>query len=284
VPSFHELLLYAVAIIVLAILMRIEVLLARDFGATRVNVFEPEKLLEYRLCGALYFVHWLIDGSAIAIPVMIINAFGGGIIHLSSDGWWYVPSFLFYLIVFDLYVYSVHVASHKVPFLWSMHSLHHSATAMSTTTGGRHFWGESVVGAVLFAPVMGLLLHVPDNIILPVTFINFFVGATSHFNVPVRFGKFAVIFNNPQWHRVHHSRLPQHRDKNFANFFPAFDLLFGTAWIPAADEFPDAGLDTGDKPRTVFEGMIWPVRHVWRRLGAGGAPLHTLPKGGSVGS
>jgi sterol desaturase/sphingolipid hydroxylase (fatty acid hydroxylase superfamily) len=28
----------------------------------------------------------------------------------------------------------------------------------------------------------------------------------------------------------------EHRDKNFASFFPIFDILFGTAWVPRRDE------------------------------------------------
>jgi sterol desaturase/sphingolipid hydroxylase (fatty acid hydroxylase superfamily) len=274
VAQLQGLLYYIPALLVLLILMRIEVLLARDLASKTINVFEQEKCLEYKLCGAIYLAHWLVDASAVAIPIMLINSMGGGLVHLASSGLWYVPSFVFYLIVFDLYVYLVHRAYHKIPLLWSMHSLHHSATALSTTTGGRHFWFETVVGAFVFAPLLGLLVWVPDNILLPITFLNFFVGAVSHFDVPIPLGKFSILFTGPQWHRIHHSRLPQHRDKNFANFFPIFDVLFGTAWIPSHDEFPVSGLDTGDKPTSVFEGMIWPLRRVWRRMrSADSAPV-----------
>jgi sterol desaturase/sphingolipid hydroxylase (fatty acid hydroxylase superfamily) len=264
-PNVRELLYLVPALLVMLILMRIEVLLAHDVAGRRLDVFDPEKRLEYRLLAVIYFAHWLMDGSATTITVLIVNALGGGIIHLPNHGWWYVPSFLSYLVAFDFYLYLVHRANHKIPLLWSMHSLHHSATAMSATTGARHFWLETVVGAVCFAPFFGLLLNVPGNIAFPVVILNFFVGAVGHFNVPVRLGKWGLWLNNPQWHRIHHSRLPQHRDKNFANFFPIFDVIFGTAWIPEPHEFPDAGLDTADKPRTVLEGMIWPLRHYWRR-------------------
>jgi hypothetical protein len=121
----------------------------------------------------------------------------------------------------------------------------------------------------LLCPFFGLLVFVPDNIILPVTILNFFAGAVNHFDVPISLGKHSVLFTGPQWHRIHHSLLPEHRDKNFANFFPIFDVLWGTAWMPSRDEFPVSGLDTGDKPASVFEGMIWPLRRVWRRMRSG---------------
>ena len=264
-PHVQDLLPFIPALLVMLVLMRIEVLLARDVASRQLEVFHPEKRLEYRLLAAFFLTHWLIDGSATTIAVLIVNSLGGGVIGLSDQGWWYVPSFVFYLVVYDFYTYLVHRAYHKFPIFWSMHSLHHSATAMSVTTGGRHFPFETLVSAVFFAPFMGLLLQVPGDVAFPVVLLNFFVGAVTHFDVPIRLGKLGLWFNNPQWHRIHHSRLPEHRDKNFANFFPVFDLIFRTAWIPERHEFPDTGLDTGDKPRTVFEGMIWPIRHVWRR-------------------
>lgn len=264
-PQVQDLLYYIPALLVLLILMRIEMLLARDVASRQLDILHPEKRLEYRLLGAIYVAHWLIDGSAASITVLMVNALGGGIIRLSDQGWWYAPSFIFYLVIFDFYTYLVHRASHKFPILWSMHSLHHSATAMSVTTGGRHFWLETIVGALFFAPFLGILLHVPGDIIFPVVMFNFFIGAVTHFDVPIRLGKLGLWINNPQWHRIHHSQLPEHRDKNFANFFPVFDLICRTAWIPEPHEFPNAGLDDGDKPRTVFEGMIWPLRHMWRR-------------------
>ena len=264
-PHVQGLLYWIPALLVLLILMRIEVLLARDVASRRLDVFHPEKRLEYWILAAIFVTHWLIDGSATSITVLMLNALGGGFIRLSDQGWWYAPSFVFYLAIFDFYTYLAHRAYHKFPILWSMHSLHHSATAMSATTGGRHFWFETVVSALFFAPFLGMLVNVPGDIVFPVVMFNFFVGAVVHFDVPIRLGKFGLCVNNPQWHRIHHSQLPEHRDKNFANFFPVFDVICGTAWIPDSHEFPEPGLDDGDKPCTVFEGMIWPLRHIWRR-------------------
>lgn len=265
-PSLKELLAYIPAVLIVLVFMRIEVLLAGDIAARRLKVFSAERVLEYKLISILFLVHWLIDGSAGGITVMIVNSMGGGIIHLSDVGWRYVPSFFCYLLVADFHTYIVHRLYHKIPILWSMHSLHHSATELSATTGGRHFWFETVISSMFFAPFVGLLLVVPGDILLPVTLLNFFVGVLTHFDVPIYLGKLMFWINSPQWHRIHHSVQLEHRDKNFANIFPVFDLLFGTAWIPEQNDFPATGIDAGDRPISVFEGMIWPLRHYWRRL------------------
>ena len=264
-PSLRDLLPYIPALLVLFILMRIEIVLAHDVGARRLRLFSPERRFEYKLVSVFYLLHWLIDGGAGAITIMIVNSIGGGLIRLSDEGWRYIPSFLCFLVVVDFYTYVIHRLYHRIPALWSMHSLHHSATELSATTGGRHFWFETLVGAVFFSPILGILFAVPADVLFPVTLLNFFAGVLTHFNVPICLGKLTLWINNPQWHRIHHSAQAEHRDKNFANFFPVFDLIFGTAWIPEPHDFPDVGLVAGDKPLTVFEGMIWPLRHVWRR-------------------
>jgi sterol desaturase/sphingolipid hydroxylase (fatty acid hydroxylase superfamily) len=264
-PTLRTLLAFLAYIALMVLLMRMEFLLIRDSSARRAAVFAPEKILEYKLVGLFSLLRELIDSVASGIraaEIALINSLGGGLIHLSASGWWFVPSIILYVMAFDLYSYFMHRLQHKVPALWAMHSLHHSAQALSVTTGARHFWFESVVGLFLFAP-LGFLFVVPINILLWVAILNGATGAITHFDLRIPMGKF-LWFNNPHWHRIHHSTLPQHRDKNFANMFPIFDVIFGTAWIPAADEFPLSGLDTGDKPATVFEGMLWPLRHLWR--------------------
>ena len=48
----------------------------------------------------------------------------------------------------------------------------------------------------------------------------------------IQLGRWSWVAGAPQVHRIHHSRLPQHADKNFAAYFPIWDVLFGTYWHP----------------------------------------------------
>jgi sterol desaturase/sphingolipid hydroxylase (fatty acid hydroxylase superfamily) len=36
------------------------------------------------------------------------------------------------------------------------------------------------------------------------------------------------LLTSPQYHRIHHSLKPAHFDKNFAAWFPLWDILFRT--------------------------------------------------------
>lgn len=67
-----------------------------------------------------------------------------------------------------------------------------------------------------------------------------------HMNIPVGFGRLWWLATSPQWHRIHHSIQPEHRDKNFAFYFPLLDVVFGTAYVPRPGEFPPTGVDGVD--------------------------------------
>jgi hypothetical protein len=150
-----------------------------------------------------------------------------------------------------------------------MHSFHHSANAVTFVTGARHLWMERVMaGAVL--PIMPILFQIPPDMQIILTLIYFFPNTCAHLNVRFPMGRMITFVNSPQWHRIHHSALPEHRDKNFASLLPLWDILFGTAWIPKPDEYPVTGLDPPVRVN-VIDSVIWPFRHLVGRKGEQGS-------------
>lgn len=192
-----------------------------------------------------------------AIAAMGVNLAGGGFITLRADGWWFVLSLSIVVLAVELQGYWFHRLQHCVPFLWSMHSLHHSAEAMTAATGARHYWLEHAVIAS-FLPSVAMVFKVPAEVLLIVPYL-YVTEYLVHMNVKVPSGPLTFVFNTPQFHRIHHSVEPQHRDKNFCKNLPFLDIIFGTAWIPGRNEFPHTGL-TNEKPASLLEGIIWPLR------------------------
>jgi sterol desaturase/sphingolipid hydroxylase (fatty acid hydroxylase superfamily) len=142
--------------------------------------------------------------------------------------------------------------------LWAMHSLHHSAEALSIITGARHFWLESAIHTAV-VPVLGIIFKVPPEVATTVAFIYLLPDGMAHLNLRLSLGRFALVLNNPQYHRIHHSLEAQHYNKNFCKMLPLFDVIFGTAWKPGMDEFPVTGL-AGEKATGFVDGIIWPIR------------------------
>jgi sterol desaturase/sphingolipid hydroxylase (fatty acid hydroxylase superfamily) len=63
----------------------------------------------------------------------------------------------------------------------------------------------------------------------------------THANLRLRLGILTPVICGPQLHRIHHSIMPEHLNKNLAQFFPVLDILFGTYYAPARNEFPSTG-------------------------------------------
>jgi sterol desaturase/sphingolipid hydroxylase (fatty acid hydroxylase superfamily) len=183
-----------------------------------------------------------------ASAIIIVNAAGGGWIHLRSDGWWFPCSVLIVLLASDFWGYLVHRAQHKIPVLWAMHSLHHSAEALSIITGARHFWLEDAINTAVVFSVLPIIFKIPLEVVTTVTVLTIIPEALTHMNTRLSLGRFALCLNNPQYHRIHHSIEPQH-------------MIFGTAWKPGKDEFPKTGLMPRETASGFLDGIIWPVRH-----------------------
>lgn len=202
-----------------------------------------------------------------AISAGAIATYAGlGWIKLPTEGYWWYVSLAIVVVALDLYKYTFHRLQHAIPFLWAMHSFHHSANGVTFITGARHFWLERVMSDA-FLPILAILFRIPPDMAITVGFIFFIPDACAHLNVRIPLGRFVTWINNPQWHRIHHSIHPEHRDKNFAAFFPLLDILFGTAWVPKPGEYPATGLVPAERVDFI-NSVIWPIRHLrhhWHR-------------------
>jgi sterol desaturase/sphingolipid hydroxylase (fatty acid hydroxylase superfamily) len=175
---------------------------------------------------------------------------------LRTDEWPIIWAVICYFAVMDLTEYLFHRAQHAVPILWRMHSLHHSDPCMNALTTERHFWGDAYLRALFIWPLITLVLTPPGIAVgLYATFsaYNYFI----HANLPVNFGRLTWALNSPAYHRLHHSKEPEHHDANFAALFPIWDVLAGSYRHPTAT--PATGLDDG-APRSLLDMVLWPMR------------------------
>ena len=167
---------------------------------------------------------------------------------------WLLQFFLA-IVVADVTEYFVHLAFHKVPFLWRFHAVHHSSKALDWIAGSRsHFVDDTLVRGFVLAP---LTLGFSQSIILA-----YLIFVTLHATwVHCNFGpnakwleKFLVM---PRYHHWHHTSQKEGIDKNFAIHFPWIDKLFGTYYYPA--EWPaHYGLDGEEIAPDFFRQTIDP--------------------------
>src|SRR5258708_1255247 len=153
---------------------------------------------------------------------------------------WLLQFFLA-VVVADVAEYFIHLALHKVPFLWRFHAVHHSSKALDWIAGSRsHFVDDTLVRGFILAPLM---LGFSQSIILAYLIFVTLHATWTHCN----FGpnakcleKFLVL---PRFHHLPLHSQNKGIDKNFAMHFPWIDKLFGTYYYP--DEWPERyGLDS----------------------------------------
>lgn len=167
------------------------------------------------------------------------------------------------LLLVDFLFYWYHRAQHRFRPLWAIHELHHSDAELNATTSYRSFWLEILAQTVIVStPTFVFFGHLGGSHAIAVLSISVFVLIFTHANLRLALGPFSPVVCGPQVHRIHHSRLPQHRDRNFAQVFPVLDQLFGTYHAPTRDEFPPTGAEDLPSDVSLMHALRQPF-HIW---------------------
>jgi sterol desaturase/sphingolipid hydroxylase (fatty acid hydroxylase superfamily) len=162
----------------------------------------------------------------------------------------FAPYFLF-----DCLYYWFHRLQHALPFLWRFHAVHHSIEELNAANCYHHVSEGLFRLPFVVLPLMLVInLKVPDVVILTAVLSAW--GQFVHSNTWVSFGSFDRLLASPRFHRVHHSLAPEHTDKNFASFFPIFDVLFGTAYFPRPAESIKTGLCNKREAKTLKQYIV----------------------------
>src|SRR4029079_8395900 len=146
---------------------------------------------------------------------------------------------------------------HGVPLFWRIHKLHHTDPAINVTTAKRmHFLERALQYFCLSVPMFWVLGRNLEGLAYAAA-INWFFLAIGHADIRLDFGPLTPVVVGPQFHRMHHSRLPEHRDVNFAQVLPLFDLLGGTYRRPGPDEYPETGVEGCETPYARWRPLLW---------------------------
>jgi len=216
------------------------------------------------LCTVLYFVGDIVAGTFFSFFLAkLIRALpGAGFLALPAPDritvLYVVGATTLWLAVSDFFFYWWHRLQHTSAWLWALHEVHHSEEQLNVTSAYRHHWLESPFKTVaMVAPITYLFVPVPA-IAATVSLTGLGLTFFAHMNARIGFGPLNWILLTPQMHRIHHSREPEHRDRNLAFIFPLWDVLFGTYYHPNPTEYPATGLASGERLVTPWQAIAWP--------------------------
>jgi sterol desaturase/sphingolipid hydroxylase (fatty acid hydroxylase superfamily) len=157
----------------------------------------------------------------------------------------------------------IHMANHKMHALWVFHAVHHSQKELNIFTQDRVHVVDRLFGQVVsFVPLF--MFQVPVlYAVAVVTLYGQIHQRFVHANVKMNLGSLGYVLVSPQFHRVHHSRDPAHRDCNFGVVLSVFDHLFGTA-CSSRDVYPLTGIADEQFP-TEDKSPLWQLPWNWVR-------------------
>jgi sterol desaturase/sphingolipid hydroxylase (fatty acid hydroxylase superfamily) len=194
---------------------------------------------------------------------------------------------LIFFAAYDFGRFVAHNLLHEIPLLWEFHKTHHSAEVLTPISSYR------VHPVDLF--VMQLCPNLATGLVSGVFFylcageIGFYsflglhvcvaacntIGNLRHWHVWISFGPvLGRWLISPAHHQVHHSLEPRHMGKNRGFELAIWDRMFGSLYVPAAEETLRLGLGDGSDGEWHMVGRLyaWPFRYALARLGFVRAP------------
>jgi sterol desaturase/sphingolipid hydroxylase (fatty acid hydroxylase superfamily) len=149
-------------------------------------------------------------------------------------------------LAYELGYWLNHYLSHRVPFLWEFHRVHHTATVLTPVT---NFRVHPVYG-IIFVNILAISTAIANGIgnyllgetayqyafsdtnIILVIFIHTYVHL-QHTELWISLsGALGRVFMSPAHHQVHHSTNPIHFNKNLGSCLALWDWMFGTLYVP----------------------------------------------------
>lgn len=170
----------------------------------------------------------------------------------------------------DLAFYWFHRAQHAVPWLWRFHSVHHAIRDVSAVNSYHHVTETMLQSALVALPLSFLPITAAHIPVLSGVFALQVVAI--HCPTRLHLGPLRGVLVDNRFHRIHHSLEERHFDKNFAANFSFWDVLFGTAYFPATDEWPDTGLAEVPEPASIKDWLLPPSKDAGRRIATGAHP------------
>jgi sterol desaturase/sphingolipid hydroxylase (fatty acid hydroxylase superfamily) len=170
-------------------------------------------------------------------------------------------------LIADFFFYWFHRLQHANRLLWQEHLVHHSDKALNVTTTQRAHFIEHVLTPFAVAVPMTVLFNLPTASVAAIAILPSVWAYVVHTNVRVGFGSLWWLVSSPQYHRIHHSIEPAHHHRNFALWFPLWDVMFGTAHAPRRGEFPSTGVE-GIEIATLRDAFTFPFAR-WHAMATG---------------
>lgn len=208
----------------------------------------PRRELEH-VKAKRWFTNWVIVAiDSFVLRLLFTGAAVGVALWAQANGYGLfnvveiptVIAVIISFIVLDFAIWFAHLASHKVPVLWTVHRMHHADVDIDVSTAIR-FHPIEIVLSMIWKMIIVTALGAPAVAVLIFEIVLNGAAMFNHSNIKLPLGVDRVLrmlIVTPDMHRVHHSIVHQETDSNYGFNLAIWDRLFGT-YI----DQPEAGHD-----------------------------------------
>jgi len=147
------------------------------------------------------------------------------------------------VVLLDYTLYLWHVLTHRVPWLWRFHLVHHVDCDLDASTALRFHAGElalSIPWRAMQIAAIGVppdALHLWQNIVLLSILFHH-----SNVELPIDVERLLARFVvTPRLHGIHHSSVPEETNSNWSSGLTVWDSLHGTLRL----DVPQQGITIG---------------------------------------
>lgn len=223
-----------------------------------------------------------IPPIAIAVTEVLEFIFNGTIAPISESGTVVALSFTILLFVLDdLSRFLLHWALHKVPFLWEIHKVHHSAKVLTPFTIYRSHPIENYLFASRLALSQGLAIGIGFYLfstqltVIDVAGANIFVFAFNFLGSNLRHSHIKLSWGptverwliSPVQHQIHHSDNPRHFDRNLGSALAIWDRMAGTLVLANQVGRIRFGVGRNFKDHDQLHNIYWlPIKRSMQKL------------------
>ena len=193
--------------------------------------------------------HALVNESAFLLVVLVIPALA---LVTPLHRWWpsawpFVLQVLFAVVVADMGITLVHMASHRIGWLWRLHAVHHSIKRFYGFNG---LMKHPLHGAVELAAgtVPLLIIGLPKSVADALTVLIAVQLLLQHSNADYRVGSLRYLLALNEGHRFHHLKWAGVGDVNFGLFTLVWDHVLRTFSFDRERRFRSDDLGMAAKP------------------------------------
>ena len=205
----------------------------------------------------------------LVLPLLAV----GAALDAAANGWGFLNhrdwplwlEFLLAVLFFDFAIWAQHLISHKIPFLWRFHRMHHADRDFDVTTAIR-FHPVEIAYSMLIK--IGLVYLIGPSAAAIIVF-EVMLNGTALFNhanlkLPLALDRVVrLILVTPDMHRVHHSVHRYEHDSNYGFALSIWDRIFRTyiAQPESGHENMEIGLQWQDeRPAKLGWSLLLPFR------------------------